>query len=198
MTTSNISMLFIFVAPLWIIFPTVGCVTMKCFKRRDHQSPYTQAGQVGEGRGNCRRCVRLEHDHGLAQDEVLVHCGHCLKAAHQTLLMLTGVLALELIARRFEDLRARRFVVGRCVAWIARTPSLRAPSRRGRPAMRFGGLAWLAHRGDCAQGCAHRECIVRLQRAIGKICEGSAPSQHMQRAGTQIGQQRTAYWSAPL
>ena len=48
-------------------------------------------------------------------------------------------------------------VVGQCAVWIARIPPLRAPSGRGHPAMRFGGLAWLAHRGGCPQGCAHTE-----------------------------------------
>ena len=36
---------------------------------------------------------------------------------------------------------------------------LRASSGRGRPAMRFGELAWLAHRGCCTQGCAQRERV---------------------------------------
>ena len=44
-----------------------------------------------------------------------------------------------------------------CIAWIARAPSLRVPSGRGRLAMRFGGLAWLVYRGHCTQGCAHTE-----------------------------------------
>ena len=63
------------------------------------------------------------------------------------LIMLARVLALELLARQFEELRARRLVVGQCAARIARVLPLRAPIGRGRPAMRFGGLAWLAHRG---------------------------------------------------
>ena len=71
---------------------------------------------------------------------------------------------------------------------------LRASSGRGRPAMRFGELAWLAHRGCCTQGCAHteREFVHRLQRAVGSVkwqdMRGrSSPLQHMQRAGTQSG-----------
>ena len=133
-------------------------------------------GEVLAGGAYASNTICLEQDRGLAQDEVLVrNCGHCLKAAHQTLLMLAGVLALELLAHQFEELRARRLVVGHCAAWIARAPPLRAPSGRGRPAMSFGGLAWLAHRGHCTKGCAHtRECIVRLQRAIGWICKGGA------------------------
>ena len=102
-------------------------------------------------------CVQLIHYarsicSRASQDEVLVrNCGHCLKAAHQTLLiMLARVLALELLARQFEELRARRLVVGKSAAWIARVLPLRAPIGRGRPAIRFGGLAWLAHRGGCA------------------------------------------------
>ena len=50
-------------------------------------------------------------------------------------------------------------VVGQCAAWIARVLPLRASSGRGRPAMRFGKLAWLAHRGCCTQGCAQREFV---------------------------------------
>ena len=50
-------------------------------------------------------------------------------------------------------------VVGQCAAWIARVLPLRASSGRGRPAMRFGKLAWLAHRGCCTQGCAQRERV---------------------------------------
>jgi hypothetical protein len=139
--------------------------------RRAHSSAGRHAsrprrGEVLAGTPYASNSITASHRN---QDEVLVrNCGHCLKAAHQTLLMLARVLALELLARRFDELRAGRLVVGHCVAWIARAPPLRAPSGRGRPAMRFGGLAWLAHRGHCTKGCAHtRECIVRLQRAIG-------------------------------
>ena len=64
--TTSISMLFIFVAPLWIIFPTVGCVTMKCFKRRDHQSPalHVRYGRLHElhlteSRVSCNDDARL-------------------------------------------------------------------------------------------------------------------------------------------
>ena len=59
--------------------------------------------------------------------------------------------------------------------------------------MRFGELAWLAHRGGCPQGCAHTE---RLRRQVAKSSRErqwqdmrgkSSPLQHMQRAGTQSG-----------
>ena len=60
--------------------------------------------------------------------------------------------------------------------------ALRAPIGRGRPAKRFGGLAWLPHRGSCGQGCTQTEGnrghVVRLQRAVGsvngRICEEGA------------------------
>ena len=103
--------------------------------------------------------------------------------------MLARVLALELLARQFEELRARRLVVGQCAAWIP----LRAPIGRGRPAMHFGGLARLAYRGGCPQGCAHTHRVhhqiamssmsVKWQDMRGR----SAPMQHLQRAGMQSG-----------
>ena len=61
--------------------------------------------------------------------------------------MLARVLAFELLARQFEELIARRLIVWQCAAWIPRVLPLRAPSGRG--ALRFGGLARLAHRGRC-------------------------------------------------
>ena len=60
--------------------------------------------------------------------------------------------------------------------------SFRAPIGRGRPAMRFGGLAWLPHRGSCCQGCTHTEGnrgrVVRLQRAVGSIKAGYVRKEH--------------------
>ena len=89
-------------------------------------------------------------------------------------------------------------VVGQCTAWIARIPTLRAPSGRGHPAMRFVGLAWLAHRGGCPEGCFYTErassgCNEQQGASDGRICHmrgRSAPWQHMQRAGTQRKAQR--------
>ena len=131
------------------------------------------------------------------------NCRHCLKAAHQTLLiMLAEVFALELLVpASLKNSVLVVLVVGAVRSLdCARTIPLRASSGTGRPAMRFGGLAWLAHRGGCPQGCAHtervchtqREFVVRLQRAVGSVrwqdMRGrSAPLQHMQRGGTQSG-----------
>ena len=65
---------------------------------------------------------------------------------------------LELLARRFEELLARRSVQsGTLRSLDCAVPSLRAPIGRGRPAMRYGGLAWLPHQCDCGLGCTQTE-----------------------------------------
>ena len=126
----------------------------ECHSRTGWHASRPRKGQVLAGGAYASNTITASH-------RVLVrNCGHCLKAAHQTLLMLARVLALELLAGPFEELRARRLVVGHGTAWIARAPPLRASSGRERLAMRFGGLSWLAHRGHCPQGCAHTEGVL--------------------------------------
>ena len=81
-----------------------------------------------------------------------------------------------------------------CAAWIARVPPIRAPSGRGRPAMRSGGLAWLAHRGGCPQGCTHTQ---RVRRQVEKSSSVNVRWQEM-RGGVllcstrSVGDQRRA------
>ncbi len=93
-------------------------------------------------------------------------------------------------------------------AWRTLEP-LRAPSGMGRLAKRLGGRAWLAHRGDCCRGCAHRERAEGHLRQVARRSgerpmagyarkkakssgepmaeckEGVLLLQYMQRAGTQ-------------